>query len=301
MMNRRDERYGYEQHGLREGQGRDDWREREDRQRDFAGRERSWEGESGARDDVARRMRMNESMRSALYRGQPQGQPQGQSYGREQDMEQGWGRDAWREQQGPYGRFAERPEGFDPRGFSGGAWGGESYGMGRSGQGGGQGVTGARMGSTWVGEGYEGMSGSSERIGSGQGSMLHRSGGGYGFSGGSQGSQSYRGRGPRGFRRSDERLREQVCEVLSDHDEIDASEMEVVVKDGEVILTGIVEERRMKYLAEQAADSVPGVMEVQNNLRVRRPQEVMPTTSDRTGRNASTTASSSTQQPRGSH
>jgi hypothetical protein len=87
------------------------------------------------------------------------------------------------------------------------------------------------------------------------------------------GSQSYRGMGPKGFRRSDERLREQVCEALTDNDEIDASDVEVMVKEGEVTLSGIVEDRRMKLLAERIAESFSGINEVQNTIRIRRPED----------------------------
>ncbi len=81
---------------------------------------------------------------------------------------------------------------------------------------------------------------------------------------------SYRGRGPKNYQRSDERIREDVCERLTmDHD-IDASELEVDVQGGVVTLNGSVNERHAKRLAEDIADSVRGVKDVQNNIRVTR-------------------------------
>jgi hypothetical protein len=76
------------------------------------------------------------------------------------------------------------------------------------------------------------------------------------------------GRGPRGYQRSDERIREDVCDILCQHGYIDASDVEVTVLNGEVTLVGIVRERPEKRMAEDAAEQVPGVREVHNQLRV---------------------------------
>jgi hypothetical protein len=78
----------------------------------------------------------------------------------------------------------------------------------------------------------------------------------------------YSGRGPKGWQRSDDRIREDVNERLTDHPDVDASEIEVQVNNGEVTLSGTVEERRAKRLAEDIAESVSGVREVHNQLRV---------------------------------
>jgi hypothetical protein len=92
---------------------------------------------------------------------------------------------------------------------------------------------------------------------------------GGGLSGGYAGG--YAGRGPKGYVRSDERMREEVCERLSRDDYIDASEIEVRVQDGEVTLAGTVPTRRMKHRAEDLADDVTGVSDVHNRLRVTKP------------------------------
>jgi len=80
----------------------------------------------------------------------------------------------------------------------------------------------------------------------------------------------FRGRGPKGYFRTDDRIREDVCERLSWSDEIDATEIDVRVENGDVILEGTVESRHMKRLAEDLAERVPGVIDVHNGIRVRR-------------------------------
>lgn len=79
----------------------------------------------------------------------------------------------------------------------------------------------------------------------------------------------FRGHGPRGYTRSDERIREDVSDRLTDNPVLDATEIEVVIHDGEVTLHGHVDSRYSKRLAEDIADEVSGVKHVQNNLRIR--------------------------------
>ena len=81
-------------------------------------------------------------------------------------------------------------------------------------------------------------------------------------------SGPYRGKGPKGYNRSDERIKEDVCDRLADNPLIDASEIDITVKDREVILTGTVESRDDKRRAEDIAESVSGVSNVQNQLKV---------------------------------
>jgi len=84
-----------------------------------------------------------------------------------------------------------------------------------------------------------------------------------------QSREQHRGRGPRGYSRSDDRIREDVNDRLTDHPAIDASDVEVNVSNGEVTLSGQVDSRHAKRLAEDIAEQVPGVKHLQNNLRVR--------------------------------
>ena len=76
------------------------------------------------------------------------------------------------------------------------------------------------------------------------------------------------GRGPRNYQRSDERIREDVCERLSMHGQLDASEVDIQVQNGEVTLQGSVNDRWAKRTAEDLAEGVWGVKEVHNQLRV---------------------------------
>lgn len=81
---------------------------------------------------------------------------------------------------------------------------------------------------------------------------------------------SHRGKGPKNYQRSDERIREEISERLYyDHD-VDASEIEVQVSGGVVTLTGSVEDRWAKRRAEDIAESCGGVKDVQNQLRIAR-------------------------------
>ena len=79
----------------------------------------------------------------------------------------------------------------------------------------------------------------------------------------------HRGRGPKGYKRSDGRITEDVNDRLTEDPYLDASDVEVKVKDGEVTLDGFVPSREDKRRAEDLADTVLGVSHVQNNLRVR--------------------------------
>jgi osmotically-inducible protein OsmY len=78
----------------------------------------------------------------------------------------------------------------------------------------------------------------------------------------------HRGRGPKGYQRSDARITEDVNDRLTDDPHLDASEIEVSVTGREVTLTGTVNSRFEKRHAEDLAESVSGVSHVQNNLRV---------------------------------
>ena len=76
------------------------------------------------------------------------------------------------------------------------------------------------------------------------------------------------GLGLKGYRRSDERLKEEVCDRLTADPDIDARELAVTVKDGEVTLEGCVLDRQLKRGAEDCIESISGVRHVHNHLRV---------------------------------
>jgi hypothetical protein len=83
-------------------------------------------------------------------------------------------------------------------------------------------------------------------------------------------SGPHTGRGPKGYRRSDEQISEAVNQRLERHGDIDASEIEVSCQDGIVTLKGKVDDRRTKRLAEDCAESIYGARDVMNNLEVDR-------------------------------
>jgi len=76
--------------------------------------------------------------------------------------------------------------------------------------------------------------------------------------------------GPKGYTRSDERIREDISERLMLADGIDSSEVTVSVKDGKVSLEGTVPTRGMKHAIEDLADYTAGVTDVDNRIRVER-------------------------------
>ena len=84
----------------------------------------------------------------------------------------------------------------------------------------------------------------------------------------SQFEGEHRGRGPKGYQRSDERIHEEVCECLTDDHFIDASDIEIAVQGGIVTLTGTVSSRHEKRHAEDLIENLSGVKDVHNSLRV---------------------------------
>jgi len=82
-----------------------------------------------------------------------------------------------------------------------------------------------------------------------------------------------RNRGPRNWQRSDERIREDICERLSALDDVDVSDVGVAVEQGRATLTGTVRERFHKHWIEDVADDCIGVREVENRIRVKRDDE----------------------------
>lgn len=82
------------------------------------------------------------------------------------------------------------------------------------------------------------------------------------------GTGRFAGKGPKGYQRSDERIREEISDRLTDDGDIDPSDIEVAVSQGEVTLTGSVESRQVKRAVEDLVEFVPGVRDIRNELRV---------------------------------
>jgi len=80
----------------------------------------------------------------------------------------------------------------------------------------------------------------------------------------------FSGIGPKNYQRSDERIREEVCERLTDDHYVDASDIEINVNSGIATLSGTVADRAQKRRAEDVVERVRGVRDVQNDLRIRR-------------------------------
>jgi len=205
----------------------------------------------------------------------------------------GYGRDYGREGRGwgGYGRDYDRDE-YRSRDYSGGygegrsGYGPEGYGYGRGDYGRGDfhrrygedyGRSGAYRGGNY-GRDYGGRNEergwwdrTSDEVSSWFGDedaerrreMDERRGGAWRAAG-----SGYRGHGPSGYTRSDDRIREDVCDRLTDDPTVDASKVEVRVNNGEVTLSGAVNHRWDKRRAEDIADNISGVKHVQNNLRV---------------------------------
>jgi hypothetical protein len=94
----------------------------------------------------------------------------------------------------------------------------------------------------------------------GQASML-----GQGFGPG----LGHRGQGPKGYTRSDERIKEDISERLSEDPFIDASDVTVEARQGVVTLTGSVDSRQLKHRIEDVVECCSGVKDIENRLAVR--------------------------------
>jgi hypothetical protein len=239
-----------------------------DRERE---RERERERNTGGRWDRERDWRANEGREGeARYEDYNQDRERG-DYGTRGD----WGR------QGSWGSYGNRPEynrENEWRERRGADWGADRSDFG-----------GARTGRTPLfGTGGGGFGTGFSSYGAAMGPYgAGALGGGWGAYGERERGR-YAGRGPKGWQRSDDRIREDINERLTDHPHIDASEIEVKVQNGEVTMTGTVDERHAKRLAEDIAESVSGVREVHNQIRIRQgrmTEELQTTSTGTTGRN----------------
>jgi len=96
----------------------------------------------------------------------------------------------------------------------------------------------------------------------------HAGGQGYVFSESLMLHGPYTGRGPKGYKRSDQQITEDACQRLERDGEIDASEIEVTSEDGIIRLRGTVHDRKTKRRAEECVESIYGARDVMNELRV---------------------------------
>ena len=179
----------------------------------------------------------------------------------------------YREEYGQGGReYGDVPRGYD----AGRPYGRQAYDRAGYGE--------AGFGDYDSGRGYGGDSerreARSERFedaGRGAGEFLHRAGERVAswFGGGGEArayhdydrDRGHRGRGPQGYKRSDERISDDAHERLTEDRWLDASAITLTVVAGEVTLSGTVEDREAKHRAERIVEDISGVVHVQNNLR----------------------------------
>jgi hypothetical protein len=189
----------------------------------------------------------------------------GGGYGRRSTFAGGgesWGRefrgdDAWMDRGDYPSSFGSGREGrYEPRGSGTGFYGR----MGERGYGGGAGYGGGYERETWRGRERDDDRGLLERAGD----WIQR---------------KIAGKPPKGYRRSDDRIREDVCDLIMRRSDIDASEVEVTVSNAEVTLAGTVHDRAHKRRLEDIAEDVLGVDDVHNHIRVQR--EKVETTTER--------------------
>lgn len=77
------------------------------------------------------------------------------------------------------------------------------------------------------------------------------------------------GKGPKGYTRTDDKLKDDINERLYHDSHIDASDVDVTVENGEATLTGTVENKMAKRRIEDIIESIPGVRDVENRLKVK--------------------------------
>lgn len=82
--------------------------------------------------------------------------------------------------------------------------------------------------------------------------------------------ERHKGKGPRNFSRSDDLLRERICEAFLKNPDLDPEFIDVTVKDGIVTLSGEARIREDRFLAEDLARDVSGVVDVQNYISRRK-------------------------------
>lgn len=83
-----------------------------------------------------------------------------------------------------------------------------------------------------------------------------------------RGNGPHRGRGPQGWKPSDQWIQEEICERLTNDRLIDARGIEVAVAAGVVTLRGATPGASDPVLAGRIAREVPGVAEVRSELEV---------------------------------
>jgi len=79
---------------------------------------------------------------------------------------------------------------------------------------------------------------------------------------------SFAGKGPNGWERSDEHIRDDVCSSLTRHRDVDPSDIEISVVHGTVMLSGTIADAGQKRQVESIVSGVVGVREIQCEIHV---------------------------------
>lgn len=82
--------------------------------------------------------------------------------------------------------------------------------------------------------------------------------------------EDYTGVRPKKYQRSDMSILDQIGELITWSPDVDGSEITIAVKDGNVIVAGTVPTRMMIYIVDDLVESVGGVKEYDNHLKVQR-------------------------------
>lgn len=85
--------------------------------------------------------------------------------------------------------------------------------------------------------------------------------------------KDFTGIGPLNYQRSDLKITDDVSDALYRCPDVDASDIEVNVKAGIVTLTGTVETRVEKKIAELQVEPIPGVVDIENLLVIENPKK----------------------------
>jgi osmotically-inducible protein OsmY len=84
--------------------------------------------------------------------------------------------------------------------------------------------------------------------------------------------------------RTPERIREDLCDRLTENPFVDASDVEVTISGSEVVLEGTVDSETSYLQTQASAEEVIGVTHVHNHLAVRSKLDPAPTAGDAVNR-----------------
>jgi osmotically-inducible protein OsmY len=82
--------------------------------------------------------------------------------------------------------------------------------------------------------------------------------------------RNFSGIGPKGYKRKDESVKDEASELLCWSPEVDASEIELNVQNGVISLSGFVDSRHAKRLAEDLLEKIIGVKDIDNRLIIKK-------------------------------